>query len=249
MCYFSRRHTDEEVNRVLLNPDPSEVPLLLKLSAISWTDGVNPGLHIMTVCTRAVQDGRPARGDTKETLMPLLKRAVTELPRPELPQDTELLEKTHFWALSIIADMGEPEAAVAILSPHVEYVEKKVADPKFAATFHISRWEWLLSAARKVERDEGKRSAYVAEARGMMGRAMRSLRGLRLEDWDDYVSDSTSKLRLRLAHCVADATTFWVCSSPDSARGSFTMGISCIYPSRSSPLAEKSADSRLPACS
>jgi hypothetical protein len=50
--------------------------------------------------------------------------------------------------------------------------------------------EWLLAAARKVEdEDEGKRDAYVAEAKGLMERATQSLRALQFNDWGGGVRD------------------------------------------------------------
>jgi hypothetical protein len=190
---FSSRHTPEEINRIWNHPEPSELPLYLKLSAILWT--LRPRYkesHIISLVKRAAlfENGHPAPGDTKETLLRLLKRATTELPWPELPEGTQEMFKTYFGALSTIAVLGEPEAAVGMLSRHVEDVESKVVDRKYVAKYYIYRLGWLLSAAWKVKEDEGKRGAYVAEARGVMGRAMRSLRDLQVEDFDDTVSDS-----------------------------------------------------------
>jgi hypothetical protein len=183
-------------------PSPSEVPLLPKLSCITWTLRSEHGdLHIRSVLSRAALagNGRPAPGDTKESLTRLLKRAATEVPWPELPAYTAHMFGTYFWALTIIGKFGEPEAAVEILNRHVEDVEKYVGAPNLVATYLISRLDWLLSAAVKFESDEGKRGAYVAEAKGLMDRATRSLRGLRRQDWDHLVSSSatTSELTVR----------------------------------------------------
>jgi hypothetical protein len=180
------RYGPADFDRIMYSPDPSELPLLLKVSAITWTSRpLSDELHIVCLNTRAryLTKGRPAPGDTKETLTRLLKRAVTELAWPELPQGTSEMFEAHFGALSMIAELGEPEAAVEILSRHVEDVESKVVDRKYAAKYYIYRSNWLLSAAWKVRGDEGKRGAYVTEARGVMERATRSLRVLQPEDW------------------------------------------------------------------
>jgi hypothetical protein len=124
--------TDQEVNRILHTPDPSELPLIPKLSAITWTMGPLHGLvHITTLISRANLLGttRPAPGDTQEGLVRLLKRATTELPWPELPGGTQQLIFAHLTALSCIATFGDPEAAVKILSRHVEDIERKVVAP------------------------------------------------------------------------------------------------------------------------
>jgi hypothetical protein len=99
---------------------------------------------------------------------------------------------THFSALSMIASLGEPEAAVEILNRHVEDVKRKIVAPKDLAAFSIYRLEFLLWAAREVEGDAAKKGAYVAEAKGVMEQATRSLRYLEPQDWDDKVRDSTS---------------------------------------------------------
>jgi hypothetical protein len=142
-----------------------------------------------------VKRERPAPGDTKDRLMPLLKRAVTELPWPELPKGIPALFLTCFGALSLIADFGEPEEALEILSPHVKDVESKVVDRNYVAQYYIFRSEWLVSAAEKFKEDEGKRGAYVAEARGAMGRAVRNMPSLEADAWtagDAEVSYLTS---------------------------------------------------------
>jgi hypothetical protein len=118
----------------------------------------------------------------------LFKRATTELPWPELPGGTEDMFRFHLPALNAIAAFGEPEAAVDILSGHVEEVERKVVAPRYLAKHQIYRLEMLLAAAMNVE-DEGRRAAYVAEAKGLMGRVTRSLRSLQLDDWDEDVCD------------------------------------------------------------
>jgi hypothetical protein len=186
------RQTLEEYNRILLQPDPSNFPLLSKISAITWTTRpLHSTLHVISLHGRAilVELGRPGPGDTRETLIRLLKRAATELPWPEVPAK---MFDVHWRALSIIADLGEPEAAVEILGPHAEDMESKVVDSYIAAYYCIFRLGWLLSAARKFKEDEGKRGAYLAEARGLMPRAIRSLQELQVEYWDELVSDSTS---------------------------------------------------------
>jgi hypothetical protein len=88
--------------------------------------------------------------------------------------------------------LGEPKAAIEILNRHVEDVERHVVAPKYVAIYHLYRVIWRLSAALEVEGDEGKRGPYVAEAKGLMERATRSLRGLRPHDWSDFVSGSIS---------------------------------------------------------
>jgi hypothetical protein len=171
--------------------------LLPKLSAITWTTRASfKGLHILSLKSRAdlIGEGRPAPGDTKETLIRLLKRATTELPWPELPGGTEEMFETFFGALDRISGFDEPEAAVEILSRHVEDVEGRVTDIRHLAIYFIHRLDWLLTAAWRIRLDEGdeeKRGAYLAEAKGLMGRATRSLRGLQPEDFDNKVCDST----------------------------------------------------------
>jgi predicted regulator of Ras-like GTPase activity (Roadblock/LC7/MglB family) len=71
----------------------------------------------------------------------------------------------------------------------VEDIERKLVKPNEVATFYIHRVDWLLAAAVKFEEDEAKRGAYVAEAKGLMERATRSLRTLQPEDWREVVSD------------------------------------------------------------
>jgi hypothetical protein len=72
----------------------------------------------------------------------------------------------------------------------VEDVERKVVTPNYAAMYYIYRLSWLLAAARDVKDDEGKRCAYVAEAKGLMVRATRGLRTLQSEDWNLQVRNS-----------------------------------------------------------
>jgi hypothetical protein len=127
---------------------------------------------------------RGGLGDTKDVLIRLLKWAITEVPWPELPGGTKKMFEVQMDALDIIAECGEPEAAVEILSRHVEDVERYVSGPSRLAMYCIYRLAWLLGAAWKVK-DRGKKSAYVAEAKGLMERAMRSLRDL--QDWDQNV--------------------------------------------------------------
>jgi hypothetical protein len=149
-------------------------------------------LHIFVVGTRGllVSEGRPVPGDTKKTLIPLIKRATTELSWPELPGKTDIVVAGHLRALTIIARLGEPEAAVEILARHVEDIERGLDAPNHLAVYYLYRLSWLLSAAVKVM-DKEKSGAYVAEAKGLMEPAIRSLRGLQPHDWDRYVSDST----------------------------------------------------------
>jgi hypothetical protein len=187
-------------------PEPSELALLPKLSAITWS--IRPRdypIHINSLISRSnllLDTGPPAPGDTKETLTRLLKRAATELPWPELPEGTEHMFDIHLTALSCIAAFGEPEAAVDILSRHVENLERKLVAPSYMAKYYIYRLEWLLSAAVKFESDEGRRDAYVAEAKGLMGRATRSLRDLQSQDWNSNVGEGTPSLRLEPTDCV-----------------------------------------------
>jgi hypothetical protein len=191
------RHPEGELKRILTAPDPSELPLLLKLSATTWTTRPRScHMHVNSLNTRAtlLNNGRPVPGDTKEGLIRLLKRATTELPWPELP--IERILDAHLKALGFLAAFDEPEAAVEILSRHTEDVERHVVAPSHRAKYYLQRLDWLLSAARKVEGDdEEKRDAYVAEAKGVMARATQSLRGLRLEDWSGQVHDSASTWR------------------------------------------------------
>jgi hypothetical protein len=178
----------------LSRPDPSELPKLLKLSAITWTiRSEQAWMHVSTLVIRAflVQEGRPAPGDTKELLVRLLKRAPTELPWPELPEGTADLFDVHLKALMVLSKFGEPEAAAEIIKRHVENIERKLVGPNHMAQYYVHRLEWLLAAAAKFEEDEGKRGAYVAEAKGLMERATRSLQALQPEDWEGTVSDST----------------------------------------------------------
>jgi hypothetical protein len=121
------RDTEHHFLRILLEPRPSDIPVLPKLSAITWTlRSHHGGLHHISLSRRAalLDMGQPAPGDTKETLLRLVKRAITELPWPELPGRTEDLFTLNMRALTIIADYGDPEAAVEILSRHVEEVER-----------------------------------------------------------------------------------------------------------------------------
>jgi hypothetical protein len=82
---FVERRTNVEIQKVLNNPDPSELPLFLKLSAITWTIRHHE-LHLRSLVIRAawLESGRPVAGDTKATLARLLKRATAELSWPSL---------------------------------------------------------------------------------------------------------------------------------------------------------------------
>jgi hypothetical protein len=180
-------HNRSDIDRIVQAPDPSELSLLRKLSGITWT--VRPNnckVHIVSLITRGklLDEGRPVPGDTKGMLIRLVKRATTELPWPELPGKTKEMFFMHLRALALISRYGEPEASVEILSRHVEDVEKGVVAPNYLAAYFINRLDWLLAAAVKFKHEKDKRSAYVAEAKGLMERATRSLRGLRPEDWD-----------------------------------------------------------------
>jgi hypothetical protein len=164
----------------MLARDPSNVPLLLKLSALTWTARPEK-LHVLSICCRAslVDKGRPAPGDTQERVNQLLKRAVTEIPWPELPGGVKRMFEVQMLALHFMARLGEPEAAVEILSRHVEDIESEVGASflglGYIAKYYIYRLDWLLSAAVKFEGDEEKRGAYVAEAKGLVGRAIPTL--------------------------------------------------------------------------
>jgi hypothetical protein len=148
-------------------------------------------MHIDTLVTRGIllNDGRPMPGDTQETLIRLLKRGLTELPWPELPGGTKMLFGVHLRALTLISQYGEPEAAIELLSRHVGDVERGVVASKGVAAYYMYRLDLLLSAAMKAEEHGEKRAAFVAEAKGLMERATRSLRGLQPQDWDQLVSD------------------------------------------------------------
>jgi tetratricopeptide (TPR) repeat protein len=146
----------------------------------------------------SLDEGQPAPGDTKETVLRLLKRATTDLPWPKLPAGAAEMFLTHFRALFYVARLGEPELAVEILNRHVEDIERRVVAPSDVARYCILRLEWLLSAAIKLQDDLLKSNAYVAEAKGLLGQATRNLRGLKqLEEWTNHVSD----LRVTSFHC------------------------------------------------
>jgi hypothetical protein len=179
--------TREWMLQLLDDPDPSGLPLLPKLSAITWT--LRPDLcylHFQSLVGRALCIGRerPAPSDTKEKLVRLFKRAAPEIPWLELPGGAEGLFRMPLRALTVIDKFGEePEAAVEILSRHTEYVERHMVAPRHVARYCLSRLGWTLAAAVKFKGDEAKRGAYVAEAKGLMERATGSLRGLHPEDW------------------------------------------------------------------
>jgi hypothetical protein len=168
----------EDLARILDTPDSSELPILLKFSAITWTTRSLYGdVHIITLITRSklLITEQPVPGDTEGGLTRLLKRALTELPWPELPEGTEQIFDFHLTALSFITAFGEPEVAVEILNRHVEDVERMIVAPNDLAKYYMYRLHWLLAAGVEFKEDEGKRGAYVAEAKGLMGRATRSL--------------------------------------------------------------------------
>jgi hypothetical protein len=174
------------MKRIMFHPKPSELPLFPKLSAITWTTRPQHcELHIQGLIGRAIllDKGHPLPGDTKDKLIQLLKRAVTELPWPELPGGTIEMIETYFGALALIVQLGEPEAAVEISSRHVEDVEKKVVASDHLGICHVFRLHWVLCAALENKDDKGKRGAYVAEAKGLMERVTRSLRGSRSQEW------------------------------------------------------------------
>jgi hypothetical protein len=188
------QYTIDGMKRILYHPEPSELPLFPKLSAITWTTRPQHcELHIQGLIGRAIllDKGHPLTGDTKAKLIQLLKRAVTELPWPELPGGTIEMIETYFGALTCLDKFGEPEAAVEISSRHVEDVEKKVVTSDHLGMYQVFRLDWLLSAAYTNRDDEAKRGAYVAEAKGLMERVRRSLRGSRSQDWVARVSGST----------------------------------------------------------
>jgi hypothetical protein len=179
--------------KIINNPGPSDLPLLPKLSAITWTNRVGD-MHFGSLHGRGIllDKGCPLPGDTKETLNRLLKRAATELPWPELPGDTRRLFMVQMTALAMIARFGEPEAALEILNHHVKDVDGRIIVPKYVAMYYLYRLDWLLATAVRVEEGDGNRGAYVAEAKGLMERLRRSLRDLQPEDWTAEVSYSTS---------------------------------------------------------
>jgi hypothetical protein len=190
------RTGEREMSRIWKHPEPSNLPLLLKFSAISWTTRPdNYDWHFRTLVSRAalLEKAGPALGDTKERLLGLLKRAALEAPTPwsEHPGEMEHLSETYMRSLTAIARFGEPQAAVEILNRRVKDEERNRMTPRVVAKHYLYRLVLLLAAAAvKSEGDERKRCAYVAEAKGLMERATRSLRGLHKQDWDEVVSDS-----------------------------------------------------------
>jgi hypothetical protein len=186
-----RHRSRTERNTILQDPDPSELSLLLKLSAIAWTIRSKLGhVHVISLNTRGLllERGRPAPGDTKEGLIRLLKRALTELPWPELPGGTDEEFSSYLEALS---HFGESDAAVEILNRRVEDVERHVKAPYYLAQYYFCRLHWLLVASSMKTRVDRKVTVgYEAEAKGLMERATRSLRGLQSQDWDNRVSES-----------------------------------------------------------
>jgi hypothetical protein len=114
------------------NPDPSELFFVLKVSALSWTTRPRwDNLHLECLEGRAtlLEQGRPAPGDTKEGLIILLKGAATELPWPQLPGRADKMFTWFLRSLITIARLGEPAAAVEVLSCHVGYVERRMVAP------------------------------------------------------------------------------------------------------------------------
>jgi hypothetical protein len=187
------RMGEQEMSRICQYPKPSNLPLLLKLSAISWT--TRPAfydIHFVSLLGRATllnKEG-PSLSDTQERLLSLLKRAASEAPWSEPPEGMAHKPETYLRSLTDIARFGEPQAAVEILNRRVQDAERNKMAPKVLAKYYIYRLALLMSAAVKCEGDEGKRGAYVAEAKGLMERATRSLRGLQPDDWSASVSDS-----------------------------------------------------------
>jgi hypothetical protein len=182
-------YTEDKMAVFVNNPGPSDVQLLLKLSALSWT--LRSGyayLHFASLNGRAIllHDERPAPGDTKEGLLRLLRRAATEFGILDLYRSTPIAFEEHLENLSWTARLGEPETAVDIFRCHTGHVnlERQGVAPESLATYYIRRSECVLLAAVKFERDEGRRGAFVAEANGVMERATRTLQGLQLEELD-----------------------------------------------------------------
>jgi hypothetical protein len=103
------------------------------------------------------------------------------------PRGTKAFFDVCLEALSYVAVFDGPEAALEILDRHVDDVERKVVAPNHLVKYYLHRLEWVLAAALNVE---GKRDAYVAEAKGLMKRATRDMRAMQLEDWDGQVCDS-----------------------------------------------------------
>jgi hypothetical protein len=224
-----------------LDPAPSDLALLPKLSALTWTARLQHGhLDVVSLNTRVtyMSGGRPAPGDTRETLIRLLKRAVTDLSWPELPDGTRRVLGTYMKALAKIADLGEPEAAIEIFSRHVEDVERHVVAPNYVAKCLICRLEWLLVAADKFEKDEERRSAYLAETKGLMKRATRSLQGLQSQEWDRPVSEARGPLRLGLRSVWLTVHPSECDSCARVASGLSKVVIIWIYSLRSSPSLE-----------
>jgi hypothetical protein len=184
------RFTHADLDRIFNDPDPSELLLFPKLTALAWTLRSRDAYRLVNCLQRRATwllEGRPVPGDTKAILAILLKRAALKLPWPELPGGTQKMFDIHLEILAYLAQMGEPEAAVEICSHHMEEVERHVKAPNNVAKYHFYRLEWLLLAAGKEKEGEEKMGAYVAEAKGLMERATRSLRGLRKQDWDFQV--------------------------------------------------------------
>jgi hypothetical protein len=130
---------------------------------------------------------QPVPGDSIESLFPLFKRAITEFPWPQPPAEVKKMCGTYFMALGCLRWLCEPDVAIEILNRTVEDVERRIVAPIHVAEFHIFRVDWLLAAAWKFKEDEGRKGAYVAEAKGLMEGALRGLQGLQPEDWDHQV--------------------------------------------------------------
>jgi hypothetical protein len=198
--------TETQLTRIVFDPQPASVALLSKCSAITWTlrsTSYYANLHHASLISRGVlvEKGRPAPGDTKDTLTRLLKRAVTEIPWPELPGGTKAMFSFQMKALIVIANFGEPEAAIEIMNRHLEDVERHVVARKFVVPYTICHAQWLLSAAVDGSEDTEKKAAYMAKAKGLVERATRSLRGPRLHDWDAEVSEFLS---MTLKACLTE---------------------------------------------
>jgi hypothetical protein len=180
------RYTEAEMERILNDPDASELALLSKLSALAWTmRGDHSQYYLLTLKARAglLGEERPVPGDTKELLLRLLKR-------PELRgEGIELMFEGQLTALTIIGEYGEPGVAVEILNRHVEDMERHLIAPRHVREYHVNRVQLLLAAASTLEGEEAKKGAYVAEAKTLMMKATRYLRGMEQDDWDGYVSD------------------------------------------------------------
>jgi hypothetical protein len=135
--------------------------------------------------------------------------------------------EAYFHTVTFVGLFGEEVAAVETLRRHAEDVERRVGAPNLVAKYYVCRLQALLAAAEKIEE---RRGAYVAEAKGVMERATRSLRGLQSEDWDNIVSASACFSRLDwLSVWLTLDLPLCVCSFVRDVINLSRMGFACIF--------------------